>query len=374
MKKMKTFWMDSNLARLMANLFPNKNQGEFIRKSVEQSMERALKRVWNPIGYISETSGFSLGTYCFKYFYGFYPKLRRQFVFISDIDGTSFINMFPESKNLLFEELSIMPDEEVDILFMGYDKTVSVSQDLGKSIWNVLVLDAECLARNIDLDYKAFVEVYVGDVKMNTNTHGQLRYFGVRAALGFSVDYDFDNYNINHVRKLTGHLDIVDLPDNYKRPDLKRNIRDIGHSKELIYDNYRCELETDLFCCRAVPLGIDVSELNEPFLYFSFEFKKNNIIIYPGYMGWLSFCDGIINTVISKDNKLKSMNFDSVYAIIDSDLCIFRGMKFDMNITSDNMSLQEFINQYINLPEYKKLISNYEDSHKLWVDKKGDGK
>ncbi len=369
MKTMKTFWMDSNLAKVMKNLFPNKNQGEFIRKSVEGSMDKALKRIWHPVGYASKVSGYLYGTYCFKYFYGFYPTLKRQFIFISDIEGTSFINAFPESKNLVFNELGITSDEVVDVLFMGMPETVSISKDNDKRIWNVLALNNDCLASNIDINYKAFVEEYVSAIRLNITNYSKLRYYGVRDSLGFPVDYDFENYEVNHLLNLTGHLGIVNLPDEYKNPFLNKIVsKNVVDSREMSgFKNVK--LENDLFSCKSDYLQ-DISK--EPMLYFHFQFKQNNILIYPGYKGWLNFCNGILNTVVSADGKLKSVDFDSVYTIIDNDLCIFRGMKFDMNIVANNLKLQEFLLKYTSLSEYKQLIEKYELVRIEWDKKHGN--
>lgn len=369
MKTMKTFWMDSNLAKVIKNLFPNQNQGEFIRKSVEDSMDKALKRIWHPIGYVAKSSGRVYGTYCFKYFYGFYPKLKRQFVFIKDIEGTSFINGFPESKDLLFKELSITPDEIVDILFIGINDTVSVSKDQGKKIWNVLALDNECLAHDISIEYKAFVEEYVNTIISNATNYSQIRYYGVRESLGFPVEYDFENYEVNHLLNLTGHLGIVNLPDEYKNPYMLKNSSAINADKvssKNLDEHKDVELEDELFSCRSY---FFTDGYSEPTLYFNFGFKKNGINIYPGYKGWKSFYNGISNTVVGVDGKLKSVDLDSVYTIIDNNLCIFRGMKFDMNIVADNLKLQEFILKYTNLAEYKKMIEDYESARNIWEKK-----
>lgn len=363
MKKMKTFWLDSNLNKILSKLFPDKNQGEFIRKSVEKSMELALKRIWSPIGYISQSSGHIFGTYCTKYFYGFYPKLKRQFVFIKDVEGTSFINMFPESKELLFNELSIMPNEEVDILFLNtIHRTVSIHQDTSSEIWNVLALDAQCQARDIENDYKAFVENYVQVITQNSTNYNRLRYFGVRYALGFEVDHNFEE--VNHLYELTGHLDVVNLPDTYKQPTKTKQADYVNVDEEI-----DCYYEDDNFSCRGILTG--GYGQNSPHLYFAFEFKKNDIFIYPGYIGWQDFCKGIANTIVSGDNKLKSVNFDSIYTIIDNELCIFRGMKFDMNITCDNHKLQQFIIKFLELKEYKSFVDMYESKLSEWENKNG---
>ena len=159
-KVQKTFRMDKEHEKLFKYLFPEYTQGEIIRRLLKKTVLANLGRINNPIGYISCNFGVSSGEYLHKYYYGYYPELKKQFILIKQIEGTSFINILHKCKNKILLELNISSQESVDIIIINNIIEEPSILRIEENI-NSLV--------EIEKKYKVFVIEYLKECDSNMN-------------------------------------------------------------------------------------------------------------------------------------------------------------------------------------------------------------